>query len=85
MSTTSQFQGYTTEKFFDEMFTGCMELEARAHYEKIFNRFDHLTEAKFRTGDSRQIHPFLSMESHLLSMEMRVELREFFLLILFPG
>jgi uncharacterized circularly permuted ATP-grasp superfamily protein len=52
MSTTSQFQGYTTEKFFDEMFTGGMELQARAHYEKIFNRFDHLTEGEI--SDRRQ-------------------------------
>ena len=52
MSTTSQFQGYTTEKFFDEMFTGGTELQARAHYEKIFNRFDHLTEGEI--SDRRQ-------------------------------
>ncbi|MEL0099630.1 MAG: circularly permuted type 2 ATP-grasp protein [Opitutae bacterium] len=41
-----QFQGYSTEHFFDEMFSGNGEIRARSHYEKIYQRLDRLTEAE---------------------------------------
>ncbi len=44
MSLPNQFQGYTVEHFFDEMFLDRECLQTRAHYEKIFHRFDRLTE-----------------------------------------
>ena len=42
MNNEAQFNNYQIEHFFDEMFDGsCFP---RAHYEKIFQRFDRLTE-----------------------------------------
>ena len=46
MSIPRQFQGYSTEHFFDEMFSGNGELRARSHYEKIYQRLDRLTETE---------------------------------------
>ncbi|MEK9772766.1 MAG: circularly permuted type 2 ATP-grasp protein [Opitutae bacterium] len=46
MSVPNQFQNYTKEHFFDEMFSGGGELKARTHYEKIYQRLDRLTEAE---------------------------------------
>ena len=46
MTTLSQFENYTTEHFFDEMFDGGSTLNARCHYDKIFKRFDRLTESE---------------------------------------
>ena len=46
MSIPRQFQGYSTEYFFDEMFSGNGELRARSHYEKIYQRLDRLTETE---------------------------------------
>lgn len=46
MSIPKQFQGYSTEHFFDEMFSGNGELRARSHYEKIYQRLDRLTETE---------------------------------------
>ena len=52
MSPSSQFHGYVREHFFDEMFCQGDDLKARAHYKKIFQRFDRLT--KNEISDRRQ-------------------------------
>ena len=52
MNPTSQFQGYTTEHFFDEMFSTDGGLRVRSHYEKIFHRIESLTEEEI--SDRRQ-------------------------------
>ncbi|MEK9783545.1 MAG: circularly permuted type 2 ATP-grasp protein, partial [Opitutales bacterium] len=46
MTEASQFQDYKTENFFDEMFDQSDSLKARFHYDKIFQRFDRLTESE---------------------------------------
>jgi len=44
MSNPCQFDGYKTDHFFDEMFAQAEPLIPRAHYEKIYQRIDRLTE-----------------------------------------
>ena len=75
MNNEAQFNNYQIEHFFDEMFDGsCLP---RAHYEKIFQRFDRLTELKSQKVGSRQTHLFWNMVLLLLFMGMMVGQREF--------